>query len=229
MAKLTRFNQLVFGTSAGTDQMGEFGSKAAGTPSRYTGTTITPAIVQTLANYVEGWFAAILGVNSPAIEDMNALCYLFSYQLTYLFQSGIAEWNADAIYFIGSFVSDGSGNLYVSITNSNTNNVVTDVTKWKKYVGAGNTQTKTNGQSYSVLPSDGAVRVSGTNTQTLPLSTTVLGQIFYFKKTDGSGTNTLAFSGGETADGQTTLTLTLQYSYWGLRAYSGGYDIVAGG
>lgn len=130
MAKITRKNSLMFGQSAGPLELGVFGSLAAGSIDY----SSDPDDIQSLSNYLEGWFAAVVGANSPAIEDMNALCYLFSYQLTYLFQAGVAEWNTSAIYYIGSVVNDGLGNQYVSITDTNTGNALTDTTKWKPLV-----------------------------------------------------------------------------------------------
>jgi hypothetical protein len=110
--------------------MAEFGSYAASAPATYSGSTITPAIIQTLSNYLSGWFGAVVGANSPAIEDMNALCYLFAYQLTYLMQVGVAEWDSGTTYFKGDIVNSG-GVLYVSITDNNLNNAVTVAANWQ--------------------------------------------------------------------------------------------------
>lgn len=129
MARLARYTQSLFGSTAGSNQMSEFGSLAASIPARYSGSTITPAIIQTLGNYLEGWFGAVLGLNSPAIEDMNSLCYLFAFQLTYLMQLGVPEWDAGTTYYTGSLVQS-AGISYVSIIDTNLNHAVTDTTKW---------------------------------------------------------------------------------------------------
>ncbi len=132
MAKLTRATQRVFGSSAGADQIAQFGSLAAVAPTF----TTNPETIQALSNYLTGWFGAVIGANSPAIEDMNALCFLFAYQLAYLMQAGTAEWDDGTTYYIGSIANDGNGNLYVSIANDNTNNALTDTTKWQAQSGA---------------------------------------------------------------------------------------------
>lgn len=129
MARLSRFTQLVFGSNAGTNQMAQYGSLAASSPERFSGTTITPSIVQALGNYLDGWFSAVIAQNSPAIEDMNALCYLFAYQLSYLMQAGVPEWDSGTTYFTGDLVQS-SGILFVSIANTNLNNPVTDDVHW---------------------------------------------------------------------------------------------------
>lgn len=138
MARLSRYTQQIFGSSAGANQMAEYGSYAAGSPVTYSGSTITPAIVQTLSNYLTGWFGAIVGANSPAIEDMNALCYLYAYQIAYLMQLGVAEWDSGTTYYAGSICQDGNGNLFVSLTNSNTNNALTNSTYWRTFTKGNN-------------------------------------------------------------------------------------------
>src|SRR5580698_1314397 len=105
MSRLSRYTQLIFGSSASNNQMAEFGSFNEGTPQRYSGSTITPAIIQNLSNYLGGWFNAVVLSNSPTIEDMNSLCYLFAYQLAYILQVGVPEWDSGTTYYTGDIVS----------------------------------------------------------------------------------------------------------------------------
>lgn len=127
MAKIARKNMKVFGSTAGTNQIEQFGSLAAGLPVF----TTDPETIQGIANYLTGWFAGVVGNNSPAIEDMNALCYLFAYQLAYIFQAGTPEWSSLTTYYIGSQANDGTGIIYTSIADNNLNNALTDTTKWQ--------------------------------------------------------------------------------------------------
>jgi hypothetical protein len=130
MSKLARAYMKVFGENASQTQFGVFGSFAAGSAAK----SKDPEMIQSLPNYLDGWFGAVVGGFSPSIEDMNALCYLFAYQLAYIMQSGVPEWNADTVYYTGSFVSTSSGGLFVSTSNNNTgNNPATDSTNWKRY------------------------------------------------------------------------------------------------
>lgn len=134
MAKLTKVFQNIFGSAAGVDQIAQFGSKFAGTPTFST----SPVTVQALSNFLSGWFAAVIATpNGPApcIEDMNALFFLITYQLAYASQAGIPEWDASTIYFTGS-LAQVAGVIYVSRTDNNSNNLVTDTTNWTIIGGA---------------------------------------------------------------------------------------------
>lgn len=141
MAKITRKNMKVFGSSAGPTDIGKFGSLAAGSPTY----TTDPETIQALSNYLTGWLGAVVGGNSPAIQDMNALCYLFAYQLAYLMQTGVAEWNASTTYYIGSLVNDGAGRLYRSITDDNLNNALSSTSNWTPAYATGGLQRTVTG------------------------------------------------------------------------------------
>lgn len=117
MSKITRKTQLGFGTTAGTNQLVQYGSFAAGTPVY----SSDPATMQALDNFLTGWFGGVVGSESPCIEDMNTLFYLAFYQLRYLFQAGVPEWDSATAYYIGSKVNV-AGKTYTSLTDSNTNN-----------------------------------------------------------------------------------------------------------
>jgi hypothetical protein len=115
--KLSRITQYIFGGSAGTAQIAQFGSLAAGSPQF----TTNLATIQALSEYLGGWFAGVISGNSPAIEDMNALFYLTTSQLAYLFQEGIPEYDSLTTYYQYSVVNyTGSPNpgLYASTGSS---------------------------------------------------------------------------------------------------------------
>lgn len=151
MAKILRTTQKQFGGTAGGNQIAKFGSLAAGSPVRYSGSTATAANVQALNNFLNGWFDAVIGSNSPTIEDMNALFWLAFYQICYIMQAGVPEWDAATTYYIGSIVSDGIGNLYSSTTDANVNNVVTDGTHWQSVGGVISTNIVTTGPQMIIL------------------------------------------------------------------------------
>lgn len=123
--KINRKLMKIFGQSAGVNQRAVFGSLAAGTPVFST----DPETIQSNGNYLGGWFSAVLGGNSPAIQDMNSLNYLFAYQLAYLMQSGVAEWDTNTEYFTGSLVMS-AGRIYSSLVDNNLGYAITDTAKW---------------------------------------------------------------------------------------------------
>lgn len=161
MAKLSKIAQKLFGSGAGFDQITKFGSTFAGSNQF----TTDVAAMMSLSNWLTGWYAAAIGGNAPVIQDMNAVHTVLSYQLGYLMQTGVAEWDATTIYFIGSIVNDGTGALYASITDNNANNAVSDATNWKAILGkvpviqrflANGTYTPTPGCLYAEIEVIGA-------------------------------------------------------------------------
>lgn len=134
MPKLARKNQKIFAESAPAGLIKQYGSLAEGAPL----TTTDPEVIQALATrYAIGWQAAAItsgeGNIVPALEDFNALAFLFSYQLFYLFEQGIAEWDDSTTYYIDSICRSGNI-LYRSLTDNNLNNDPTsDTTNWKIY------------------------------------------------------------------------------------------------
>lgn len=128
MAKIARKNQKIFGSNLPAADLGVavFGSFAAGAEAF----SLDPETIQSLSNYLDGWSGAVEANNSPAMEDMNAIDYLYAYQLAYIFQSGIAEWNSLTNYFIGSIVTNGLGGCFISLVDNNLNHAVSDSTRW---------------------------------------------------------------------------------------------------
>lgn len=229
MAKIARKTQLVFGSQAGANQIGVFGSFAAGTPAYST----DPAVLQSLSNYLAGWFSGVAGDNSPAIEDMNALCYLFAYQLAYHMQSGIPEWDAGTTYYQGSLALDpgGSGTIYYSLSNTNTGNVLSNRTYWGvQSVPTGVPITATT--NTTIAAGTGVFRsnsTSGNLTHTLPaISTLPIGVQIVIKDVGTAGFATsLKGSGTDTIDGTVTYSQTLN-KYRSVTVFNNGtsWDVI---
>lgn len=204
MSKIARKVMKIFGSSAGPTQIGVYGSLAAAAPAYST----DPAVIQSLSNYLGGWFSAIIGNNSPAIEDMNALFYLMAYQLAYGFQAGVAEWDASTTYYVGSIANDGNGALYVSTFNGNINNAVTDNSKWlplipgpiaptfQKFITPGSS-TYVPTCIFNVVSANATIGDTYTNN----------GQTFTIQKTISSGIQLIAIgTGSPSASGTLTRT-----------------------
>lgn len=130
MAKLTRKTQRLFGSSAGANQIAQFGSFAANSPLF----SSDPAVIQSLSNFLTGWFGAAVGANSPAIEDMNGLFLVAFYQLAYLMQAGVAEYDTGTTYYTGSLAMS-AGQIYVSQVDNNTNNALSNRSFWIPFSG----------------------------------------------------------------------------------------------
>lgn len=114
MAGLVRKALIPFGDAGPTSSFGQFGSKTAGTPQ----TSQDPTVIQQLAAWQQGWQNAIVSGDKAAyLEDMNGWCFVHSYEVAYIFQSGIPEWDASTLYFNGSVVQTmASGQQFRSLS-----------------------------------------------------------------------------------------------------------------
>lgn len=204
MAKLPRIYNRLFGSNGSLDQFGKFGSLAAGTPE----TTLSPTLMQSLSNWLDGWYGAIVGENSPSIQDMNAFCYVMSYQLGYLLQAGIPEWDTTTIYFTGDLARVGT-TVYQSLIDTNTGQAVTDGTKWMVWKTTGKRTLTTTG---AILNTDDVVRLNttaGSFTATLPTIATSVGQKVVVKWIDNGilSKPTISANGAELIELAVTLLM----------------------
>lgn len=134
MAKLPRIFQKLFGSTGTTTDFGQFGSLKDGSPV----TSKDADVIQALDNFLNGWADAVIATNRPAIEDMNGLFLLAFRQISYGFQEGIVEYDSSTEYHQYSIVKKaGTFELYGSLTNTNTGNVLpsqVDDANWQ-YLG----------------------------------------------------------------------------------------------
>lgn len=128
MARITRKEQKIFAENATNN--GVFGSLQANDPT----ISSDPDTIQGRPAFALGWDEATYSAEKlPPLEEFQALQYLFSRQLAYLFQDGIPEWNASTTYYKGSLVKTISGTniaIFSSLIDSNVNNQTSDTTKW---------------------------------------------------------------------------------------------------
>ena len=112
MAKINRYdgNLVAFGSGALGTERTVFGDV---TQSDALDDNINP-------DFIRGW--GIVGVNeNPTKQDFNAIAYTATQLLAYLHQMGVAEWNTNQEYYVGSVVQH-SGRIYISTANSNIGN-----------------------------------------------------------------------------------------------------------
>lgn len=156
-------------------------------------------------------------------------------------EAGAVEFASDQLYFTIStgtvrkkvaiyddtsgatgdlYYRDSSGNFVrLGIGSSgNVLKVASGLPSWGTANGTFTTSTKTT--SYTVTSSDTVVfadATSGNVTITLPAASGLTGYRFYVKRIDGSSnTVTIARSGSDTIDGNTSCTLDLQYTAIGV-------------
>lgn len=225
MAKIARVTQSIFGSGAPAGAVvggiTVFGSMAAGSPTPST----SVATIQGLAAWAKGWLYAVVGQNGPGIEDMNALFYVITTQLAYLFQAGVAEWDSATPYYIGSLVNVG-GVLYTSLTDGNTGNAVTDATKWAPQglnivTVTGDTTMDPTVDYYRVDATGGAVQM------TLPALTGNKYKKFAIKKVDSSANVvTVKGNGSELVDFANTFPLAQGGDSMNVVAQAAVWDIV---
>ena len=113
MAQLTRkLFQIFCGNKeqTPTDNIGVFGSKK----SRSSAWNSDPDVIQT-NQYLNGWADAVINNQAPCMDDMNAVMFVFSYMLKYVYQSGIPGWLATEDYYQYSLVQY-NGYLWMSTT-----------------------------------------------------------------------------------------------------------------
>ena len=132
MAKLARVKGKVFAGSAPLNEIGQFGSALAGTPTN----TQDVATIQALSAYDEGWNSAVItSRNYPPIEEVNGVLKTISYQTCYMLQEGIPEYDIGTEYSNTSIVKSVNGtrlDFYISLQNNNVGHALSDTDYWTK-------------------------------------------------------------------------------------------------
>lgn len=218
MSKILRQTAQIFGISSGADQIEQFGSLAAGSPNYISpGASNAVETLQALSAWLEGWFGGVVGSELPAIEDLNAFCFVDSYQIAYMLQSGIPEWDAGTTYYTGSLVTGvGTGIIYRSLIDNNTNNAVSVSADWA-IVGSSNLVNE-SASTYVMTAADNG-KTFLTNTTSAPVTYTLPSPALNFKiKIKDSGnaqTNNITINphSAETIDGQSSIVMSFPYGY----------------
>lgn len=218
MSKLTRKLQKIFGGSlTATNNISQFGSLKNGTPNYST----DPDTIQALTAWLNGWNGAVIASAPPPIQDMNAVHYLLSRQLAYLMQAGVAEWDTDTTYYIGSFASDGLGNIYYSLTDGNQGHALSNATYWFNKNLQPTQQIFLSGSGTYTLPAGtrwirvrmvggggggGSSNISGAGTNGAAGVATTFGSAFLTASPGGGGFSWVTASSVGGSGGATTVT-----------------------
>lgn len=177
MTALTRKFQKIFAGSATNN--GVFGSGQAGT--KVTSTDV--ATLQGLSAYSNGWNDAVIsGRLIPPLEEFQSLNYINTYQLAYIFQEGIPEWETATEYRANSIVKKtGTTQLYSSLIAPNIGNAlpssVSD-SNWK-YLGDLANLATGNKSYVNVTGSTGVLSLNNTQTlsQVIDINGTLTGNV----------------------------------------------------
>lgn len=167
-----------------------------------TGTANANPVVLDSAGRADVWLDPTLAYKI-VLQDANGV-QIYSEDNIQVTTSGISVWNANQVYSQGDLVQDASGQglLYVSLTNNNVNQPLTNVSAWRVF--AGNVRTVSTATTLSVT--DDLVRsnsTAGNLTHTLPAcASTPSGKRITIKDV-GTGGNltTVQGSGTDTVDG----------------------------
>lgn len=214
MSKITRQTMQQFGSTSGASQIEQFGSLAAGVPVY----TTNVATIQSLAAWLEGWFGAVVGSNLPAIEDLNAICYVFAYQLAYGLQAGIPEWDAGTTYYKGSLCTQSvTGVIYLSLVDNNTNNALS-TSNWVIVASSNVVDVTAAGGTTALTASDNGKTIivdTTSNPQTYTLPAPSLNFRIKIKDKGNAQTNNITINphASETIDGLSTIVMTFNYGW----------------
>ena len=183
MATLTRQTQKIFGGNANADMLAVFGSMKTGTPQYSTNL----ATLQSTA-YTQGWSEAILNDKAPYLEEMNAVQYGLSYQIAYLLQQGVPQYDANTEYSATSLVQVIENNELVikrSLVDNNIGNPTTNTTYWADYFSAAILANKADVDLSNAVPlSSFAAALNGAGIRTI-IETYVNGASWYRVYSDG--------------------------------------------
>ena len=136
MAKLVRKTQKIFASGSAQNQVTSFGSIKAGAADY----TKDVADIQTEA-FEGGWSSAVQDDYAPYRQDRNAVDFVTTSQLAYVFQEGLPEYDAGTTYYKGSWVKGADGDslaIYESLKDDNIGNSLDDEESWEaKSFGGG--------------------------------------------------------------------------------------------
>lgn len=119
MPKITRKTAKLFAASAAGTDVEQFASFTLNGVPTY---TTSPAVIMASPAWTLGWSATQFdGQFAPYFQDRNGVDLVFFYQIAYLLQQGIAEYDAGTNYFTRSVVQSGGG-IYISLQDNNAGN-----------------------------------------------------------------------------------------------------------
>ena len=142
---------ILFAGTSDSSSIGVFGSIAPGGGGATYSKVI--ATVQSLNAWGSGWKAEVVSPLRPAIQDFNAVDYVFSYGICYLHEMGIPEYDSGTVYYTYS-ICQYNGVIYQSLSDDNVGNTPTPGAYWSvlSYVDLTTNQTVAGIKTFSSFP-----------------------------------------------------------------------------
>ena len=132
MAKLPRVTNRRFGADIDVNDIGQFGSVAAGEKTN----TKDVSKIQELAAWLKGWSKATMSANKyPTMQERNGVDYVHAYQIDYMLKEGVPEYDSKTEYNVNSIVKGVVNNemkLFSSLLDESVGQDLTNESAWKE-------------------------------------------------------------------------------------------------
>ena len=148
MAKLDRKDVKIFAENSKETLITEFRTEdSQGSTASF---SRDPDVIQN-ANYSQGWVNNTNNLNTKIYgEDLNAVNYVLSYLLKYLYENGIAEWKSTTTYYQNSICKVNNA-LYLSLQDNNIGNDPTSTVSYWKPIPLENVSIENSGNGISIV------------------------------------------------------------------------------
>lgn len=148
MAKLDRKDVKIFAENSKETLITEFRTEdSEGSTASF---SRDPDVIQN-ENYSQGWVNDTNNFNTKIYgEDLNAVNYVLSYLLKYLYENGIAEWKNTTTYYQNSICKVDNA-LYLSLQNNNIGNDPTSTVSYWKLIPLENVSIEDAGSGFSIV------------------------------------------------------------------------------
>ena len=148
MAKLDRKDVKIFAENSKETLITEFRTEdSQGSTASF---SRDPDVIQN-ENYSQGWVNNTNNLNTKIYgEDLNAVNYVLSYLLKYLYENGIAEWKSTTTYYQNSICKVDNA-LYLSLQDNNIGNDPTSTVSYWKPIPLENVSIENSGNGLSIV------------------------------------------------------------------------------
>ena len=148
MAKLDRKDVKIFAENSKETLITEFRTEdSQGNTASF---SRDPDVIQN-ENYSQGWVNDTNDLNTKIYgEDLNAVNYVLSYLLKYLYENGIADWKSTTTYYLNSICKVDNA-LYLSLQNNNIGNDPTSTVSYWKLIPLENVSIEDAGSGFSIV------------------------------------------------------------------------------